>query len=423
MQLFDFLKNLFITLGLSEINAEILKSFSLFIFILIFAIIVNLIVKKIVVKLLSKAAKKTSIKIDDIIIEEKLILYITHLIPAAIIHLFLDFIFNSNIKYPFDYQYILNVIDNILLLYVYIIVWMVMFAAINAFHTSFKTFKISDRIDIKGFLQLIKVIISIIFIILIVSVVVKKEPGTILAAFGAIAAALIFVFKDTLLGFVAGIQIASNNMLKPGDWISMPEMNADGNVLEVGLTTVKIQNFNKTISTVPTYSLVTKSFKNWAGMVDTGGRRIKRSIFIDVNSIKFCDDKMIEKFKKYHLLTDYIKEKEQIIKNYNLKNKIDKNLIVNSRKITNIGTFRKYIELYLKGNELLQQKDFTLLVRQLQVTATGLPLEIYVFSKDTRWVHYEAIQSDIFDHIFSVINEFELKLFQNPTGSDFSKIK
>jgi len=423
MHSFDFLKGLYVKFGLSGIDAEILKSVTIFILIIIFSGIINLIVKKIGINFLHKLAKKTKIQYDDIILKEKLILYATHLIPATIIHLFLDFIFNPKVKYPFDYQYILNIIDNILLLYVYIIIWMVLFAAVNAFHTSFKTLKIANKIDIKGFLQLIKVIISIIFIILIVSVIVKKEPGTILAAFGAIAAALIFVFKDTLLGFVAGIQIASNNMLKPGDWISMPDMKADGNVLEVGLTTVKIQNFDKTVSTVPTYSLVNKSFKNWAAMVDTGGRRIKRSIFIDVNSIKFCDNTMIKKFKKYHLLTNYINEKEQIIKDYNLKNNVDENLIINSRKITNIGTFRKYIELYLKGNELLKQKDFTLLVRQLQVTPTGLPLEIYVFSTDTRWVYYEAIQSDIFDHIFSVINEFDLKLFQNPTGADFKNIK
>jgi len=158
-------------------------------------------------------------------------------------------------------------------------------------------------------------------------------------------------------------------------------------------------------------------------MQETGGRRIKRSIFIDVNSIKFCDNEMIKKFKKYHLLTNYINKKEQIIKDYNLKNEVDENVIVNSRKITNIGTFRKYIEFYLKENELLKQKDFTLLVRQLQVTPTGLPLEIYVFTNDTSWVNYEAIQSDIFDHIFSVINQFDLKLFQNPTGADFRKIK
>jgi len=423
MHTFDFFKNLYLKLGLSEINAEILKSFTVFVMIFVFAVIINLIIKKNGIKFLHKLAKKTKTQYDDIILKEKLILYITHLIPATIIHLFLDFIFNPGVKYPFDYQYILNIIDNILLLYVYIVIWLVFFAAINAFHTSFKTLKIADKVDIKGFLQLIKVIISIIFIILIVSVVVKKEPGTILAAFGAIAAALIFVFKDTLLGFVAGIQIASNNMLKPGDWVSMPDMNADGNVLEVGLTIVKIQNFDKTISTVPTYSLVNKSFKNWAAMVDAGGRRIKRSIFIDVNSIKFCDNEMIKKFKKYHLLTNYINKKEQIIKDYNLKNEVDENVIVNSRKITNIGTFRKYIEFYLKENELLKQKDFTLLVRQLQVTPTGLPLEIYVFTNDTSWVNYEAIQSDIFDHIFSVINQFDLKLFQNPTGADFRKIK
>jgi len=198
-------------------------------------------------------------------------------------------------------------------------------------------------------------------------------------------------------------------------------MNADGTVLEIGLTTCKIQNWDKTISTVPTYMLVSKSFANWRGMEESGGRRIKRSLFIDASTIKFCDKKMIERFKEFHLLKKYIEQKEQEIAEYNKKYKLEEGNSVNARRITNIGTFRKYIEHYLKEHPMLR-KDMTILVRQLQITPNGLPLEIYVFSADQRWIQYEAIQSDIFDHIFAIIHEFDLKLFQNPSGNNFEKL-
>ena len=413
-----FLKDFFILLGFSEIYAEVLKSGMLFILIFLFALLVNYIVKKIVVKLIQGFAEKTEVKYDDIILEKRVILYITHLVPAAVIHLFMYLVFDEKVDYPFDYQFVINLINSIISLYVYAILWLVLFSGVDAFYEIYKETKVAKRVDIKGFLQLIKVIISIFFVILIVSVIVDKKPGAILAAFGAVAVALIFVFKDTLLGFVAGIQIAANNMLKPGDWISMPAMNTDGTVLEIGLTTCKIQNWDKTISTVPTYTLVTKSFANWRGMEESGGRRIKRSFFIDINTIKFIDKKMIDKFKNFHLLKDYIKLKEIEITEYNSKYKLEKSKEINARRMTNIGTFRKYIEHYLKEHPKLK-KDMTILVRQLQVTPDGLPLEIYVFSADQRWIEYEAVQSDIFDHIFAIINEFELKLYQNPSGRDF----
>ena len=421
MNIFGFLKDFYKMLGFSNINAETLKSITLFAIILLFALIVNYLIKRIVVKLIHKVAKKTSLKYDDIILKEKVILYITHLIPAAIIHMLMYLVFNDKVNYPFDYKYLLGIVDNMIILYVYIILWLVIFALLNTFYEIYKESAIAKRVDIKGFLQLLKVIISIFFVILIVSVIVDKKPGAILAAFGAVAVALIFVFKDTLLGFVAGIQIATNNMLKPGDWISMPDMNTDGTVLEIGLTTCKIQNWDKTISTVPTYTLVTKPFANWRGMEESGGRRIKRSIFIDVSSIKFCDKEMIEKLKNFHLIKNYIEAKETEIKDYNTKHDLESGNIVNARRITNIGTFRKYIEHYLKEHPKLN-KNLTILVRQLQVTSSGLPMEIYVFSSDQRWVYYEAIQSDIFDHIFSIIHEFDLKLYQNPTGQDFNRV-
>ncbi len=418
MNRLEIIKKLYLKLGASEINSEIFTSVTIILLIAIAAVLSNYLTKRFLIRFAKKIVKKTKSEYDDIIFNNKVILYITHLIPAAVIHLTIDFAFIDGVNYPFDAHYITTLIHDMLALYVFIILWLSIFAAINAFYEIFKTGSLAKNVDIKGFLQLIKVLVSIVFIILIVSKIVDQKPGAILTALGAVAAVLMFVFKDTLLGFVAGIQIAANKMVKPGDWIAMPGMGADGTVLEIGLTTVKIQNWDKTISTVPTYALVSKSFANWRGMEESGGRRIKRSFFIDVKSIKFCTQQMIEKYRNIHLLKSYIEEKEKELSEYNKAQEINKDNLVNSRYLTNIGTFRKYIEFYLKEHPKLN-KELTILVRQLQVTPEGLPMEIYVFSADQRWIYYEAIQSDIFDHIFSVIHEFDLSLFQSPTGDDF----
>jgi miniconductance mechanosensitive channel len=235
------------------------------------------------------------------------------------------------------------------------------------------------------------------------------------------AAVLILVFRDTILGFVASIQLSANNMVKPGDWIEMPSHNADGTVLDISLNTVKVQNWDKTIATVPTYALVSESFRNWKGMEESGGRRIKRSINIDMNSVCFVDDKMAERFKKIQVLKDYVVNREEEIKKYNEENKIDGSVVVNGRRMTNLGTFRKYVEEYLLQHPKIHN-DMTFLVRQLQPDERGLPIEIYVFSNDQAWANYEAIQADIFDHILAVIPQFDLRVFQSPSGRDFQNL-
>ncbi len=409
------------TLGLSAENRNAITSITIVLLIVVFAFLANFIVKKYLIKILQKMAKKTKTEVDDILISHKVIFYITHLVPSTIIYLTFGLAFDDNLKYPFDIESVTSAVYSALALYIYIILWVVLFALIDAFYEIFQKSKLAKDVDIKGFLQLMKVIIALIFAVLFVSKLIGKRPFAVLTAMGAVAAVLIFVFKDTLLGFVAGIQIAANKMAKPGDWVSMPSMGADGTILEIGLTTVKIQNWDKTISTVPTYALVSKSFANWRGMEESGGRRIKRAFFIDVSSIKFCTPEMIEKYKNISLLASYIEEKEKEIAEYNKSKNIKENSLINSRYLTNIGTFRKYIELYLRENTNLNQ-DLTLLVRQLQVTPEGLPLEVYAFSADQRWAYYEAIQADIFDHIFSIIHEFDLKLYQSPTGTDLQNM-
>jgi miniconductance mechanosensitive channel len=238
---------------------------------------------------------------------------------------------------------------------------------------------------------------------------------------GAVAAILLLVFKDTILGFVASIQLSANDMVRIGDWITMNSHNADGTVTEITLNTVKVQNWDKTISTIPTYALVSESFSNWRGMEESGGRRIKRHVNIDMRSVKFNTPEMNEKFKKIIYLKDYIEKRQMEIEQFNKENNIDSSITVNGRRMTNLGTFRKYLEMYLYYHPKIHN-DLTFLVRQLQPYENGIPIEIYVFSNDQQWASYESIQADIFDHILAVIPEFELRVFQNPTGEDFKSL-
>jgi miniconductance mechanosensitive channel len=267
----------------------------------------------------------------------------------------------------------------------------------------------------------VQIILFILGGIVIIAHWLGESPFILLSGIGALSAVLLIVFRDSLLGLVAGIQLAANDMVRVGDWIEMPKYEADGDIIDISLNTVKVQNFDKTITTIPSYALISDSFKNWRGMQASGGRRIKRSLFIDTNSIKFCTEEMIEKFKTIKFLTEYITSKEREIAEYNAKNEINRNNPVNGRALTNIGVFREYINQYLQHHPGISQEK-TLLVRQLAPTENGLPLEVYAFTNDIRWDVYETIQSDIFDHLFAVAPEFRLQLFQNPSGIDFRKI-
>jgi miniconductance mechanosensitive channel len=242
-----------------------------------------------------------------------------------------------------------------------------------------------------------------------------------LGGLGAMAAVLMFVFKDTILGFVAGIQLSANNMVRIGDWIEMPGKNADGTVIEITLNTVKVQNWDKTIAQFPTYALVSESFINWRGMEESEGRRIKRSVYIDLKSVKFCTPEMLEKFRKVQILHEYIDNKEIELKVYNDTHGIDNSILMNGRRQTNLGVFRHYVTEYLKKHPKIHN-EMTFLVRHLQPTERGIPIEIFVFSREKSWPVYESIQADIFDHILAVVPEFGLRVFQNPTGDDFRMI-
>jgi len=268
---------------------------------------------------------------------------------------------------------------------------------------------------IVSYIQLASIMIYVVAAILIIATILDKDPLALLGALGALTAVLMLVFKDTILGLVASIQISSNDMVRVGDWVSMPKYGTDGDVLAITLNTVKIQNWDKTISTIPTYAFISDSFKNWRGMTDSKGRRIKRSLNIDMTSIKFCTDEEITQYKGVEMLKDYIEARQNEITTYNEANGHDKSALVNGRNLTNIGLFREYAHQYLSANENLRA-DLTLMVRQLEPTENGLPIEVYCFSNNIQWVEYERIQADIFDHLLSSLPNFNLEIFQNPTG-------
>jgi miniconductance mechanosensitive channel len=274
------------------------------------------------------------------------------------------------------------------------------------------------NLPFKSYGQIVKVVFLIFGIVIIIAILTNQSPWTLLGGLSAMTAVLLLIFRDTILSFVASIQISSYDLIKVGDWIEVPQFGADGDVIDISLNVVKVQNWDKTITTIPTYKLVDNSFKNWKGMTQTGGRRISRSINVDIKSVKFCDEQMIEKFRRISALSDYLDRKTVEIKKWNEDHKIDNSVLVNGRRMTNIGVFRAYLNAYLERRKDVN-KNLTYMVRQLAPTEYGIPIQIYVFTATTKWIEYEAIQSDIFDHIFAVVPFFELQIFQLPSGTDF----
>ncbi len=380
--------------------------------IFIIAWTVDIITRKVVLNILKRLAKRTKTLWDDILLEKKVFNRLAHVVPAVIIYSLIGLVLS-------DFPPMLNFIKVTAMIYIIVMVLLSADSFLNSVHQIYNTLSIAKDRSISGYIQVVKIIVYFVAIILIFSIVTGKTPKYFLTGLGTMAAVLLLVFRDTILGFVASIQLSANDMLRIGDWITMPSHKADGDVLEITLNTVKVQNFDKTVVTIPTYALVSNAFTNWRGMEESEGRRIKRHINIDMRSVKFCSPEMIEKFQKIQYLKSYIEAKESELKEFNQKQGIDNTINVNGRRMTNIGTFRKYLEEYLHNHPKIHQK-MTFLVRQLQPSEMGIPIEIYVFSNDQAWANYEAIQADIFDHILAVIPEFELSVFQNPTGEDFT---
>ncbi|MCF6318458.1 MAG: mechanosensitive ion channel family protein [Proteobacteria bacterium] len=399
--------------GVNETYAIYLKLSLLLLALIVLCIVTNLIVKKILLRTIEFGVKKTKTKLDDVLVEYKVFSTLSHIAPAVVLYLSAGVVFAD---FPDTIVYVLRLVN----VYIAIVLIAVSIKLLNAIqHFSEQTDFFKDK-SLNSYFQLIKIAIYFVGTIIVLSFLLDKSPLYFFSALGAMTVVLLLIFKDTILGLVASIQLAVNNMVNKGDWVSMPKYEADGDVIEMNLTTIKIQNWDKTITTIPTYAFISGSFKNWQGMSESGGRRIKRSINIKINSIKFCTPELLKSLSKIELIKQYLKDTSKKIDDYNNKNKADKSTLVNGRNLTNIGVFRVYIEAFVKNNPNINQ-DMTCLVRQLAPTEKGLPIEIYTFSSRQDWVIYEQIISDMFDHLMAAISEFELEIFQSPTGTDFHR--
>lgn len=406
--------NWFTEKGLSEDWAGLL-ALGLDLVILILAnIVMDWIARKIILRVVGRIVRRSKNEYDDIFLEKRVFNALAHIIPAIITYHALPLILG-------DVAEIIPTLHTAITLYVIIIVMLVVHRFLRALEQIAYKLSYFDGKPVGSFIQLFSIANYIVGSVFILSQLVGKTPITILGAFGAATAVVLLIFRDTILGLVASIQISINDMVRIGDWVSMDKYGADGDVSEINLTTVKIRNWDKTISTVPTYAFISDSFKNWRGMQSVGVRRIKRAVYLDLASVRFCDEEMVERFKRYELIRPYLEHKEKEISRYNEEHRFDRSERINGRNLTNVGVFRIYAEEYLRRNPYIS-KDDTLMVRQLEPTANGLPLEVYCFSKDIQWVNYERIQSDLFDHLISAVRHFDLRIFQNPSGSDFSRL-
>lgn len=312
-------------------------------------------------------------------------------------------------------------LERVMLSIISIVVIMTINNFLDAIDGFYQQFDMSRTTPIKSYIQLAKIFLVVMTLIFVISTLINKSPWGIISSIGAMTAVILLIFKDWILGLVASIQINTNDLVNIGDWIEMPKYNADGDVVEISLLNVRVQNFNKTITSIPTYALISESFINWRGMKEAGARRIKRLIYIDVTSIKFADKKLLSNLEKINLLKDYIQEKEEEIKNHNTALGLSPIDSLNGRHLTTIGLFREYVIRYLQNHENIDT-SLTLMVRQKEQKQTGLPVEIYAFVNDTVWQNFEAVQGHIFDHIFSILPYFELRLYQAPTGYDMKSL-
>lgn len=380
--------------------------------VIIFSWIAFLLIKFIIEKVVYPFIRRSKSQWDDALIKHKIFKNIAHLFPPTLF------------KYTFplilvNYPITSSILDRLVDIYFIIVLIRIIISFLNSTEEYLSNSQTFKEKPLASYFQLARIILYIAGFILILSIVLGKSPLYFLGAFGAMTAILLLVFKDTILGLVASVQISSNDMFRVGDWVEMPKYHADGDVIAINLNTVKIRNWDKTITTIPTHYFITDSFKNWRGMQESGGRRIKRSININLSSIQFVSPEWRDELKKIHLVTNYLTERQAEIEKFNTEKNIDTSILINGRRLTNIGIFRVYAEAYLKNHPSIHQ-GMTLMVRQLASTEFGLPIEIYCFTNTIKWTEYEAIQADIFDHLLSAAEYFKLQIFQSPSGHDFN---
>ncbi|MCH8143392.1 MAG: mechanosensitive ion channel [Gemmatimonadetes bacterium] len=378
--------------------------------VLLVAYLADVVTRRRVLKLVSLLIKRSQYDWDDVLQEHRVFERLSHVIPGIVMYFGVQLV-------PGLAADVETFVQRLAAAFIVAVVALTIGAFLSATNDIYRQFEISKSRPIKGYLQVIKIVVYVLGTVVVVATLMDQNPLIFVSGIGAMTAVLMLVFKDTILSLVASVQIASNDMVRLGDWVEMPKLNADGDVIDIALHTVKIRNFDNTITTVPTSKFIDESFKNWRGMSESGARRIKRSIYIDKSTIRFLTDEEVNRFKRFKLLEDYVEKKQEEIRAFN-ESLGGSGEDVNWRRMTNIGTLRAYIVNYLRNHPKIDQSR-TLLVRQLAPTPHGLPIELYVFCNDTRWVAYEGVQADIFDHIIALLPEFGLRLFQHPTGADW----
>ncbi len=384
--------------------------------VLVAAFLIYIIIRKLLLRVVTKVVTSTQNTWDNEILQGRLLNWFSLLIPVVLIHRLAPITLRAM---SHDEPIFADALQSLAQIVIIILAALCVNSLLNIIERLYRRLEVSRELPIKGILQVIKIIVLIASIIFIISTLIGKSPLILFSGLGAMTAILMLIFKDSILGLVAGIQLSANRLVAQGDWIEMPQFGADGEVLEVALTTVKIRNWDKTITTIPTYSLISDSFKNWRGMQAAGVRRMKRSLILDITSVDFLDDTTYQRVKKINLLKDYLDAKEKELQQWNAEHAGEQPDNINCRALTNLGTFRAYVFEYLKHHPKVAKNE-TLIVRQLQPNEYGLPLELYLFINDNRWAHYEAIQADIFDHLIPVLKEFGLRVFQRP--SDYSTL-
>lgn len=402
------------TFGFSSYSTTIITTLVLSIALVIILYVIDFLFRKVLLLVLTNVIRKSKTKIDDLLVKNKVLQFVTHIVPIIVAQEAIPLIFKG---FPNWIKIAMQITDVALVVAIGLL-FSAVFKTFRDFLRSKKSF--ADK-PIDSYLQVMNISLFFVCGILIFSIVTGKSPLTFLVSLGAASAILMLVFKDSILGFVASIQVSMNDMVRVGDWIEMTKYGADGTVIEINLGSVKVQNFDKTITTIPTYALVSDSFRNYRGMQNAGGRRIKRSINIKMNSIRFVTEEEIEELKKIKMLYDFIVDRSSEIEQYNFSNKVDPTVWANGRRMTNIGLFRQYIKTYTYNSPKIR-KDLMFEVRQLQPTEHGLPIELFMFTNTTVWNEYEVIMADIFDHIIAVVPFFHLEIFESPSSNDMRKI-
>jgi len=402
-----FFYDYFISFGLTEVSAKYLNMVCLLIILAIVLFITDRIARKLIIAFSNRFSEQTKTNFDDLLVNNRAPRRIAHLVPLILTIKLFPIVFHD---FPQFEGYILMLIK---VYGIVLTIWIIR-SILKTFESYFKTLpRLKDK-PIDSYIQVAMLFIWIIGIASILAIIINLSFIKFFTTLGAASAVLLLIFKDTILGFVASIQVAINDSVRIGDWITMEKYGADGDVIEINLSTVQVQNFDKTITNIPTYALISDSYKNWRGMQSSGGRRIKRSIILKAKSIKYLTEADIAKLKEIQLITSYLDTRQKDISGFNSEKGIDKSVLINGRNMTNLGVFRKYMQTYVENHSAVN-KEMTIMVRQLEPTPHGLPLEIYCFSSDKRWENYEYIMADIFDHALAAVSYFDLEVFEYPT--------